>query len=301
MASSKLLKERIESIQDTMKITNAMYLISSSKLRKARQNYQNVLPYFTRMRDTISRVVPHLPDEPEHPFFHERDLENPKRAYIVLTADKGMAGAYNQNLLKFLREHADQNDRFYVIGQVGYRALFRKDPRLVEDFHYGATAPTLQRARDITVDAIDDFKSGKLDEIYIVYTKIQNALTSEPVMERLLPLDRAHLTPAPKGLGDPRGEVEMFPDAWTVFEQTAPIYMHGMIFGAMTRTALSWKRIARPLRLAIMISLSPLVIRTSITLSSSRIVIALTPFWRGREYCSNKVFLMTPFFVQNST
>ena len=128
MASSKLLKERIESIQDTMKITNAMYLISSSKLRKARQNYQNVLPYFTRMRDTISRVVPHLPDEPEHPFFHERDLENPKRAYIVLTADKGMAGAYNQNLLKFLREHADQNDRFYVIGQVGYRACSARIP-----------------------------------------------------------------------------------------------------------------------------------------------------------------------------
>ena len=236
MPSSKLLKERIESIQDTMKITNAMYLISSSKLRKARQNYQNVLPYFTRMRDTISRVVPHLPDEPVHPFFHEREKEDPIRAYVVLTADKGMAGAYNQNLLKFLKEQcgSDPNARFYVIGQTGYRALLHKDPRLVEEFHYGATAPTLQRARDITVDAIDDFKSGKLDEIYLIYTKIQNALTSEPVMERLLPLDREHLKPAPKGLGDPRGEVEMFPDAKTVFEQTAPIYMHGMIFGAMT-------------------------------------------------------------------
>ena len=238
MPSSKLLKERIESIQDTMKITNAMYLISSSKLRKARQNYQNVLPYFTRMRDTISRVVPHLPDEPVHPFFHEREKENPIRAYVVLTADKGMAGAYNQNLLKFLKEQcgSDPNARFYVIGQTGYRALLHKDPRLVEEFHYGATAPTLQRARDITVDAIDDFKSGKLDEIYLIYTKIQNALTSEPVMERLLPLDREHLKPAPRGLGDPRGEVEMFPDAWTVFEQTAPIYMHGMIFGAMTES-----------------------------------------------------------------
>lgn len=238
MSSSKLLKERIESIQDTMKITNAMYLISSSKLRKARQNYQNVLPYFTRMRDTISRVVPHLPDEPVHPFFHEREKENPIRAYVVLTADKGMAGAYNQNLLKFLKEQcgSDPNARFYVIGQTGYRALLHKDPRLVEEFHYGATAPTLQRARDITVDAIDDFKSGKLDEIYLIYTKIQNALTSEPVMERLLPLDREHLKPAPKGLGDPRGEVEMFPDAKTVFEQTAPIYMHGMIFGAMTES-----------------------------------------------------------------
>ena len=238
MPSSKLLKERIESIQDTMKITNAMYLISSSKLRKARQNYQNVLPYFTRMRDTISRVVPHLPDEPVHPFFHEREKENPIRAYVVLTADKGMAGAYNQNLLKFLKEQcgSDPNARFYVIGQTGYRALLHKDPRLVEEFHYGATAPTLQRARDITVDAIDDFKSGKLDEIYLIYTKIQNALTSEPVMERLLPLDREHLKPAPKGLGDPRGEVEMFPDAKTVFEQTAPIYTHGMIFGAMTES-----------------------------------------------------------------
>ena len=238
MPSSKLLKERIESIQDTMKITNAMYLISSSKLRKARQNYQNVLPYFTRMRDTISRVVPHRPDEPVHPFFHEREKEDPIRAYVVLTADKGMAGAYNQNLLKFLKEQcgSDPNARFYVIGQTGYRALLHKDPRLVEEFHYGATAPTLQRARDITVDAIDDFKSGKLDEIYLIYTKIQNALTSEPVMERLLPLDREHLKPAPKGLGDPRGEVEMFPDAKTVFEQTAPIYMHGMIFGAMTES-----------------------------------------------------------------
>jgi F-type H+-transporting ATPase subunit gamma len=238
MPSSKLLKERIESVQDTMKITNAMYLISSSKLRKARQNYQNVLPYFTRMRDTISRVVPHLPDEPVHPFFHEREKEDPIRAYVVLTADKGMAGAYNQNLLKFLKEQcgSDPNARFYVIGQTGYRALLHKDPRLVEEFHYGATAPTLQRARDITVDAIDDFKSGKLDEIYLIYTKIQNALTSEPVMERLLPLDREHLKPAPKGLGDPRGEVEMFPDAKTVFEQTAPIYMHGMIFGAMTES-----------------------------------------------------------------
>ena len=238
MPSSKLLKERIESIQDTMKITNAMYLISSSKLRKARQNYQNVLPYFTRMRDTISRVVPHLPDEPVHPFFHEREKEDPIRAYVVLTADKGMAGAYNQNLLKFLKEQcgSDPNARFYVIGQTGYRALLHKDPRLVEEFHYGATAPTLQRARDITVDAIDDFKSGKLDEIYLIYTKIQNALTSEPVMDRLLPLDREHLKTAPKSLGDPRGEVELFPDAKTVFEQTAPIYMHGMIFGAMTES-----------------------------------------------------------------
>ena len=86
------------------------------------------------------------------------------------------------------------------------------------------------------MDAIDDFKTGKLDEIYLIYTRIENALTSEPTMVRLLPLDRAHRQPAPKGLGDPKGDVEMVPSAWTVFEQIAPIYMHGMIFGAMTES-----------------------------------------------------------------
>ena len=235
MPSTKLLKERIESIQDTMKITNAMYLISSSKLRKARKNYQAVSPYFERMQMTMTRVLPHLPEEPVHPFFHTRNPESPRRAYLVLTADKGMAGSFNQNVLKLLLEKADRNDRFYVIGQVGYRAL-RKDPRLVQEFQYGATAPSLQRARDITVDAIDDFKSGKLDEIYLIYTKIQNALTAEPVMLQLLPLERSHFAPLPPALGDPHGEVELFPDAWSVFKQMAPIYMHGMIFGAMTES-----------------------------------------------------------------
>ena len=238
MASSTLLKERIESIQDTRKITTAMYLISSSKLRKARKNYQAVSPYFERMQMTMTRVLPHLPEEPVHPFFHTRNPESPRRAYLVLTADKGMAGAYNQNLLKFLKSHCgdDPKARFYVVGQTGYRALLHKDPRLVEDFLYSGQAPTLQRARDITADMIDTFKADEVDEVYLIYTNIQNALTAEPVMLQLLPLERSRFAPLPPALGDPHGEVELFPDAWSVFKQMAPIYMHGMIFGAMTES-----------------------------------------------------------------
>ena len=67
-------------------------------------------------------------------------------------------------------------------------------------------------------------------------SKIQNALTAEPVMLQLLPLERSHFAPLPPALGDPHGEVELFPDAWSVFKQMAPIYMHGMIFGAMTES-----------------------------------------------------------------
>ena len=111
MGSTKEIQTRMKSIQDTMKITNAMYLISSSKLRKARKNYQAVSPYFERMQMTMTRVLPHLPEEPVHPFFHTRNPESPRRAYLVLTADKGMAGAYNQNLLKFLKSHCGDDPK----------------------------------------------------------------------------------------------------------------------------------------------------------------------------------------------
>ncbi len=83
---------------------------------------------------------------------------------------------------------------------------------------------------------IDTFKADEVDEVYLIYTKIQNALTAEPVMLQLLPLERSHFAPLPPALGDPHGEVELFPDAWSVFKQMAPIYMHGMIFGAMTES-----------------------------------------------------------------
>lgn len=238
MPSAKLLRERMESIRDTMKITNAMYLISSSKLRRARRNYQAVSPYFKRMQVTMSRIMPHLPEEPVHPFFHNRNPEHPRRAYLVLTADKGMAGAYNQNLLRFLQSHCgtDADARFYVVGQTGYRALLHHDSRLVEGFLYSGQTPTLQRARDITAEMIDAFEANEVDEVYLIYTKIENALTSEPVMLQLLPLERSHFAPLPPALGDPHGEFELFPDAWSVLRQTAPIYMHGMIFGAMTES-----------------------------------------------------------------
>ncbi len=107
----------------------------------------------------------------------------------------------------------------------------------MEDFHYGATEPTLQRARDITVDAIDDFKTGKLDEIYLIYTRIENALTSEPTMVRLLPLDRAHLQPAPKGSGRPEGRGGDVPGLHgRCSSRPRPSTCTAMIFGAMTES-----------------------------------------------------------------
>ena len=239
MASSKLLKERIESIQDTMKITNAMYLISSSKLRKARQNYQNVLPYFTRMRDTISRVVPHLPDEPEHPFFHERDLENPKRAYIVLTADKGMAGAYNHNVIKIAEEatHTGENEnhnKLFVVGEVGRRYFETKNIPVAIDFKYTAQNPNMNRARYIAEQVTELFVSGELDEVYIIYTKMINSLNVQAECHRLLPLEQEQISVhRDRKYYD---QVAFLPSPDEVFEHIVPNYVAGFVYGALVES-----------------------------------------------------------------
>ena len=239
MASSKLLKERIESIQDTMKITNAMYLISSSKLRKARQNYQNVLPYFTRMRDTISRVVPHLPDEPEHPFFHERDLENPKRAYIVLTADKGMAGAYNHNVIKIAEEatHTGENEnhnKLFVVGEVGRRYFETKNIPVAIDFKYTAQNPNMNRARYIAEQVTELFVSGELDEVYIIYTKMINSLNVQAECHQLLPLEQEQISVhRDRKYYD---QVAFLPSPDEVFEHIVPNYVAGFVYGALVES-----------------------------------------------------------------
>ena len=236
MSSSKLLKERIESIQDTMKITNAMYLISSSKLRKARQNYQNVSPYFNRMRDTISRVVPHLPEEPEHPFFHERNLENPRRAYLVLTADKGMAGAYNHNIIKIAEEelanHPDSE--LYVVGQVGRHYFARKNVPVDIHFQYAAQNPSLHRARVIADKMLENYESGKIDEVYIIYTKMINSVTAEPEMIQLLPFRKMDFKISQADVY--HEEIIIEPSPRAVMDRIVPNYITGFIYGALVES-----------------------------------------------------------------
>ena len=100
MAGIKEIRTRIDSVQQTLKITNAMYLISSSKLRKARQQLNNVQPYFLKISSTIADILHHSP-EIEHIYFDKRpEVKHRKSGYIVITGDKGLAGAYNHNVLR---------------------------------------------------------------------------------------------------------------------------------------------------------------------------------------------------------
>ena len=112
MASAREIQSRIKSVKDTMKITNAMYMISSSKMKKAKKILEDTEPYFYNMQAAIARILRHVPDL-QHPFFSVRHLipqEERKIGTIVVTGDKGMAGAYNHNVIK-LAEQEMKNGR----------------------------------------------------------------------------------------------------------------------------------------------------------------------------------------------
>lgn len=242
MASSKEIQDRMKSISDTMKITNAMYLISSSKLRKARKNMEQVHDYFHTIRRSIGDILHHIP-EMEHRFLEPVDGPDfaGKRAYIVITADKGLAGAYNLNVEKKAEQeyHEHPNARFFVVGLVGRHYFQHKQIPIEEDFLYSSQKPTLQRARQITVDLLEEVRNESVQEVYIIFTRMKNGLQSEPVMMKLLPLSREQFHH--KDMGMPEGDEpevpeEFFPDAVSVFNQLAPITMQGIIFSALTES-----------------------------------------------------------------
>ena len=194
MANVKEIQDRIKSIQDTMKITNAMYMISSSKMKKAKKALSDTEPYFFEMQSAIRRILRHVPDI-EHAFFDERP-EIPKKdrkiGHIIVTADKGLAGAYNHNVIKMAEEQLQWEGKhsLFVLGELGRQYFSKKtlpDVSVDMDFHFTVQKPSMHRARMIGLRMVEEYLEGKLDEIHVIYTNMENAVPNETQTLQLLP------------------------------------------------------------------------------------------------------------------
>ena len=238
MGSTKEIQTRMKSIQDTMKITNAMYMISSSKMQKAKRILSDTEPYYYNMQAAISRILRHMPDT-EHPFFsirHKIAEEDRKIGCIVVTGDKGMAGAYNHNIQKmteqFMAEH--EHCKLYVLGMVGRQYFTKKHMDIAENFPYTVQKPTMHRARLISEEIVRAFLDRELDEVRIFYTEMQSAVAMEPVNMQLLPLKKAEFLPNQAMLADmPQEEIVLSPSADVLLNTMIPNYLTGLIYGCL--------------------------------------------------------------------
>lgn len=240
MASIKEIRTHIKSVEQTLKITNAMYLISSSNLRKARKQLTDVEPFFQKIETTISDILHHSP-EINHIFFDKRPgilPQNRKIGYIVVTGDKGLAGAYNHNILKLAEQKMSQhpNTSLFVVGQVG-RSYFQEHGVPIDgEFLYTAQDPTVSRARDIAEPLLDLYLGGQLDEVYMIFTKMVNSFQMEPTIHKLLPLDPDVFPEYEKNRDAYNRDVVYVPSVKAVMDRLVPGYIEGDIFGALVES-----------------------------------------------------------------
>ena len=239
MANAKEIQTRMKSIQDTMKITNAMYMISSSKMQKAKKILQDTEPYFYNMQAAIARILRHMPDI-QHPFFSERHLvpkDERKVGTIVITGDKGMAGAYNHNVQKMTEDFMEEvpgHHKLYVLGMVGRQYFGKRDVDMDGSFQYTVQKPTMHRARLISEEIVRAFLDRELDEVRIFYTEMQSAVAMEPVNMQLLPLKKAEFLPNQAMLADmPQEEIVLSPSADVLLNTMIPNYLTGLIYGCL--------------------------------------------------------------------
>ena len=239
MAGTKEIKSHIDSVRETRKITNAMYLIASTKLRRARQELDNTRPYFEALRREIKRIFRTVGGEVvDSPYFYPLEGEAPldkPNACLVITADKGLAGAYNQNAikeaLKLLDTHPDT--KLYVVGEYGRRFFASHGIPIEHSFLYTAQNPTMARAREISALLLDGFDNDRLDKIYVVYTDMGNGVDFQAKCTRVLPFHRTHF--ADSALVEPpvTTPFEFLPSVQAVLDSMMPSYVSGFIYSAL--------------------------------------------------------------------
>lgn len=241
MANAREIQGRMKSINDTMKITNAMYMVSSSKLQRARKDLKNTTPYFEMVQDSLAKILDVAP-EAGLAYFDERPNKQGNDrviAYLVVTADKGLAGAYNHNVIKLAEQSAlgdGSNDMLFVIGQIGRHYFEKKNIPVDDSFKYTAQNPTVNRARHICEKLLSLYLDKKIDEVHIIYTKMVNSMTVETECSKLLPLKRENINKQENSLVDKYDDAVFMPDVKSAFEHIVPAYVSGFIYGALVES-----------------------------------------------------------------
>lgn len=239
MANTKEIQDRIKSINDTLKITNAMYMISSSKLKKSKKMLADTEPYFYTLQSEMSRILRHIPDMEDIYFKSTEDIPMDERrvGYIVITADKGLAGSYNHSILKLAEKHlgSHPNHELFVLGELGRHYFEQRGIAIQKQFHYTVQNPTLNRARNIAEEILELYNKEELDEVYIIYTSMINAIQEEAQILQLLPLKKVDFD-IQLPVDIPREELALKPSPEAVMDRIVPDYVVGFVYGALVES-----------------------------------------------------------------
>ncbi|MBF8177862.1 F0F1 ATP synthase subunit gamma [Herminiimonas contaminans] len=240
MASGKEIRGKIKSVENTKKITKAMEMVAASKMRKAQDRMHAARPYSDKIRNIAANLSQANP-EYTHPFLVKSDASKTV-GFIIVTTDKGLCGGMNTNSLRVvttkLRELEAEGKKVeaVAIGNKGLGFLNRIGARVVSHAVQIGDTPHLDKLIGPVKVMLDAYQDGKLDAVYIVYTKFINTMKQEPMMEQLLPLATEKLKADEDSLA---WDYIYEPDAQTVIDELLVRYVEALIFQAVAENLAS--------------------------------------------------------------
>ena len=191
MASAREMRLRIKSVKNISQVTRALETVSASKVRKAINAVMATRPYATKAWQVLKHVSEQPGRDSLHPLLAHRD-EVKNTLTVVITGDRGLAGAYNSNVIRFTAQRFDKSatpTQYIAVGRKGRDLLFRRGKKVIADFSNLPAAPTFTDISAIGRLAVEEFSTGKVDEVYLVYTSFINMGRQVASVKKLLPLE----------------------------------------------------------------------------------------------------------------
>lgn len=232
MGSLKEIDTRIKSTKKMKQITKAMNMVSSSKLRRAEKNTKQFKPYMDKMQDAITAVAGSNKNS-SHPMLKERDVK--RSGYLVITSDKGLAGAYSANVLKRLvtdikQKHNDSSEySIVVLGQQGVDFLKTRGYEIESSLVDLPDQPSFKSIQALAKHAIDLYSEENIDELNIYYSHYVSVLENKPTTKKVLPLSQEDSS---QGHGH-MSTYEFEPDKESILSVILPQYVESLIYGTI--------------------------------------------------------------------
>ena len=235
MASMRDIKRRKNSVTSTQQITKAMKLVSTVKLQKARTRAEKTNPYTEQMYKTVSSMM-RKSGNIIHPYLTAGESE--RKAVIVITSNRGLAGGYNSNIVKLITNGDFNKDELdiYALGSKGHDMLARRGYNIVENCSDIMDNPTYADAMNLCKRVLDSFANGEIGEIYLVYTHFKNTVTHIPTIVKLLPVDTSEMG---EEEADDNVMMNFEPNTEEALNMIIPKYVTSLFYGALVESVAS--------------------------------------------------------------
>ena len=242
MASLKALKIRIGSVKSTQKITKALNMVAASKLRRAQQNATAARPYSQRMTEVVASLASRITPSPQSPKLLTGTGKDDTHLIIVATSDRGLAGAFNSNIVRLVRRTADdliasgKTVLFYIVGRKGRPVIQRLYPKqIIAQYDTSEMKnPSYTEAQAIAKDIVDRYITDGIDVVHLAYANFRSTLVQEPTVEQIIPVaPRAALEPETGHKSAAPAAVEYEPDEEEILADLLPRNIAVQIYRAL--------------------------------------------------------------------